>query len=198
MPAVDVRDLPVGHLYAAALLDLAEERQQGDATYEELQELVRAIDASPDFAHFLASPLVDAKLRAALLEKHLRGRASDLLVDALQVINRKGRLGLLPEIAEAYRRELRRRRGLVDAHVTSAVPLSPALRARLTESLRRFSGREPFLIEKVDPHLLGGTVVEIGGQKIDTSVATRLREMGGAMRERASREIQSGKSHLAE
>jgi F-type H+-transporting ATPase subunit delta len=198
MPTVDVRDLPIGHLYAASILDLAEEARQGEAIAEELAELVRAIDASADFARFLGSPLIDVKLRAELLEGNLRGQASDLLVDSLLVINRKGRLSLLPAIAEAYRRELRRRRGLIDARVTTAVPLSPALKAKLTESLRRFSGREPLLVEKVDPRLLGGTVVEIGGQKIDTSIASQLRELSHTLLDRASSEILSGKSYLAE
>lgn len=198
MPTVDVRDLPIGHLYAASILDLAEEARQGEAIAEELAELVRAIDASAELARFFASPLIDVKLRAGLLEKNLRGKASDLLVDSLLVINRKGRLGMLPAINEAYRRELRQRRGLVDARVTTAVPLSPELKAKLTESLRRFSGREPLLVEKVDPRLLGGAVVEIGGQKIDTSIASQLRELSHTLLDRASSEILSGKSYLVE
>jgi F-type H+-transporting ATPase subunit delta len=198
MATVDERDLALGRLYAGALLDLAEASGQPDSLGEELHDLVRAVGENPELADFLSTPLVDDEMRAATLEKTLRGKASDLFVDALQVIRRKGRLGKLPAIAEAYRLELRQRRGLVDAQVISAVPLSAPLRAQLTESLRRFSGREPHLVERVDPALLGGTVVKIAGQKIDTSVATHLRELSEALLARASREIQSGKAYLAE
>jgi F-type H+-transporting ATPase subunit delta len=198
MSKVDDRDLALGRLYATSMWELASKDGQEEALGEELQELVRAVSADPEFADFLSTPLVDDQMRAATLEKNLRGKASDLLVDSLQVIRRKGRLGMLPAIAEAYRLELRDRRGLVDAEVTSAIPLSPELRAKLTEALRRFSGKEPFLIERVDPALLGGTVVQIAGQKIDTSVARHLRELSDVLLERASREIQSGKAHLAE
>lgn len=198
MATVDERDLALGRLYAGALLDLAEASGRADALGEELYEFVRVVGESPELADFLSTPLVEDEMRAATLEKTLRGRASDLFVDALQVIRRKGRLGKLPAIAEAYRLELRDRRGLVDAQVVSAVPLSAQLRTQLTESLRRFSGREPHLVERVDPALLGGTVVKIAGQKIDTSVATHLRELSDALLARASREIQSGKAYLAE
>lgn len=198
MANVDERDLALGRLYAGALLDLAEASGQADSLGEELNDFVRTIEADEGLADYLSTPLIDDEVRAATLEKTLRGKASDLLVDALQVIRRKGRLAKLAAIAEAYRLELRDRRGLVDAHVTSAVPLSAELRNRLTESLRRFSGREPHLVESVDPALLGGTVVKVAGQKIDTSVATQLRELSEALLARASREIQSGKAYLAE
>jgi len=198
MATVDDRDLALGRLYAGAMFELASQTQQEDSLGEELYELVRAVGENPEFADFLSTPLVDDEVRAATLEKTMRGKASDLLVDSLQVIRRKGRLGDLPAIAEAYRLELRDRRGLVDAQVTSAIPLTAQLRAQLTESLRRLSGKEPFLVERVNPALLGGTVVQIAGQKIDTSVATHLRELSDALLDRASREIQSGKAYLAE
>lgn len=198
MATVDDRDLALGRLYAGAVLELASRNNEEESLGEELHELVRAVGENAELADFLSTPLVDDEMRRATLEKTLRGKASDLLVDALQVIRRKGRLGMLPAIAEAYRLELRARRGLVDAQVTSAVPLSPELRAQLTASLRRFSGKEPFLVERVDPSLLGGTVVQIAGQKIDTSVARHLRELSDALLDRASREIQSGKAYLAE
>jgi len=198
MATVDDRDLALGRLYARAMLDLASQNGEEDALQEELRELVRAVSENAELADFLSTPLVDDDQRAAILEKNLRGKASDLLVDSLQVLRRKGRLGKLPAIAEAYRLELRERQGLVDAQVTSAIPLSPALRAQLTASLRRFSGKEPYLVERVDPSLLGGTVVQIAGQKIDTSVARHLRELSDALLDRASREIQSGRPYLAE
>ncbi len=198
MANVDERDLAIGRLYAGAMLELAAERGEEDSLAEELHDLVAALNANPELADFLSTPLVEDEHRGAALEKTLRGKASDLLVDSLQVIRKKGRLGKLPAIAEAYRLELRDRRGLVDAEVASAVPLSPGLRNQLTDALRRFSGREPFLVERVDPSLLGGTVVQIAGQKIDTSVARHLRELSDALLDRASREIQSGKAYLAE
>src|SRR5690349_10093125 len=123
MANVDDRNLAAGRIYGGAMLDLAEERGEADALLGELAELVKVLDGQPQLEELLGSPLVDEDERSAALEKIFRGRSSDLLVDSLQVINRKGRLGLLRAIAEAYRLEYRDRRGLMDIRVRTAVPL---------------------------------------------------------------------------
>jgi F-type H+-transporting ATPase subunit delta len=199
MASVDDRNLGLGRLYAKAILDLAERQGGADELLEELTELARYLESHPELVDLFASPLVEEDARAATIEKVFRNRASDLLVDSLQVINRKGRLGSLRAIAEAYRQELRDRRGLVDAVVRTAVPLNEGLRARLTESIARFTGRKPTLIERVDPSLIGGMVVEVAGTKIDTSVASRLKGLGAALERRASEEIHRGTAaHISE
>jgi len=189
MANVNDRELAIGRIYSKAMLDLAEERGEADDLLGELQDLVKYLGRNPEFEQFLGSPLVDDEDRSRTLERALRGKASDLLVDALQVVNRKGRLGLLRAIAEGYRLEHGLLRGVAEATVRTAVPLGEALRTRVRESVARFTGKQPRLIEKVDPSLIGGIVIEVDGQKIDGSVASRLRELGQALERRASEEI---------
>jgi F-type H+-transporting ATPase subunit delta len=189
MATVNDRDLAIARIYSKAMLDLAEERGEAESLLGELQDLVKYLDRNPELEQFLGSPLVDDEDRSRTLERALRGKASDLLVDSLQVVNRKGRLGLLRAIAEGYRIEHGLLRGIAEAHVRTAVPLSEGLRARVRESVARFTGKQPRLIEKVDPSLIGGIVIEVEGRKIDGSVASRLRELGQALERRASEEI---------
>ncbi|HVT60144.1 MAG TPA: ATP synthase F1 subunit delta [Thermoanaerobaculia bacterium] len=193
-PVVDERDLALGRVYATSMLELAEAEGQSDELLEELGELAAYLDHNPDFAAFLANPVIDERVRREVLEKLFRGQASDLLVDALQVINHKGRLGKLRAIAAAFRAELRARRGLVDARVTVAVPLTAEQRASLNAAVARFTGKQPELFERVDPSILGGCVVEVEGRKIDSSVAARLRAVAAALTGRAEREIAGGVS----
>ena len=198
MASVDERSLALGRVYALAILALAEPQGQGEAVLEELAGLAGLLASDADLELFFASPLIEEEAREEVIEKTLRGRASDLLVDALQVINRKGRLGQLRAIAEAYRLEYRGLHGMVDARVRTAVPLSPELRERLRAAVARFTGKQPDLTEKVEPSLLGGMVVEVAGKKIDTSVSSRLSQLGAAFDRRASQEIQRGSSALGE
>jgi F-type H+-transporting ATPase subunit delta len=194
------RDPGVARVYARAMLELAAAEGEGkeDELLAELEELGSAIAGDAELATFLSSPLVAEQARAEVLEKVFRGHASDLLVDSLEVINHKGRLGLLPPIIEAYRGEYRELRGLVDAHVTTAVPLAPAQRTRLAKALAGFTGKQPELIERVDPAILGGLVVEVAGEKIDGSLATRLRDVGEALAQRAAQELHRGAPPVAE
>src|SRR5688572_16575 len=137
MASSDEQQRTLARIYARAIFDLAEDQGAGDALLEELAAVARLAERDPAFADFLGSPLVDRDDRRATLERIFRGTASDLLADTLQVLNRKGRLALLPAIGRAYRGELRERRGLVDVKVRTAAPLPPALRERLAAALVR-------------------------------------------------------------
>jgi F-type H+-transporting ATPase subunit delta len=126
----------------------------------------------------------------------LRGRTPDLLVDGLQVVRRKGRLGLLRAIARAYREAWMRLRKKVEVDVVTAVPLAEELRRTIAAAASRRSGREAVLRERVAPDLLGGLVVKIGDEKFDASVARELAILEQRLVARASAEILSGKEYM--
>lgn len=197
-PKIDERELAVGRVYARSLLTLARERGEQRETGEELQQLVELLAASPELERFARNPLVDTEARERALEKTLRGRLSDLVLDTLLVMNRKGRLGLFRELAEAYRLELEELEGWIEVSVSTAVPLTDSQRERLTETAARYAGRKPRLIEKVEPGLLGGMVVRIGDRKIDSSVKKELSRLSQRLVARASKEIHAGRFLLVE
>jgi F-type H+-transporting ATPase subunit delta len=188
----DDRQTAVARVYADALLGLAERRGEADELRDELAAVAAEVERDDALRAFLVTPLVDAEARAASLERIFRGRASDLLVDGLQVLNRKGRLGLVPAIAAVYARAHNQLRGRIEVAVTSAVPLDDEQRAAVAAAVARRSGRRALLQETVDPALVGGMVIQIGDQKADASVASRLHALSDALLDRASREIQAG------
>lgn len=192
MAAFSEKSRAVASVYAAAMLELASARGAADSLRAELDEIARLASIDRGFAAFLSNPLIDDERRAESLERMFRGKASDLLVDSLQVINRKGRIGLVPEIAVAYAGRHDAQRGVVEVEVASAVALDDGQRDRLRAAVRAATGNEPRLVERVDKQLLGGLVVRIGDRKADSSIATRLRTLSEALLARASREILSG------
>lgn len=183
-------------VYARALLGLALDRDQADQIESELADLAGLLETAPELASYLSSPLVDEEGRAAALEKALRGRASELVVNTIQVMNTKGRLGLIPALAEAYRLENEHRRGEVDVEVTTAVELTDDLRRRIAVTASRYAGQTARLIEKVDPQLLGGLVLKIGDRKIDSSLSRRIHDAREGLFERASQELHGEKSYF--
>ncbi len=189
-------NLALASVYADAMLTLAEEQGHADDLQEELRELLAYMGRDEAFANFLSSPTIDAKAREASIEKMLRGRASDLLVDSLQVLNRKERLAILSSVIEAYRLAHEKLRGQVDVHVRTAVPLTDALRDRLQKVASERAGREAVLVEEVDESILGGVVIRIEDEKIDASVASRLRLLGESIFERASTEVHGKRSYV--
>lgn len=196
--ALDPQHLAVAGVYAEALLALAAAEGREDALLEELDGMVDLLDRHSDLERFLGSPLADPQQQGALLEKALRGRASDILVDTLQVMRRKGRLQLVRAVAATYRAQWLRLKGRVEVSVTTAVPLTAELRQALLEAANRATGKAAQILERVDPALLGGMVVRVGDQKLDRSVATEVARLGAALMARASSELLSGKSYVTE
>ena len=179
------------------MLALSEDENQSDALLEELEALSGWIADDSELRDFMATPLVAADVRTRVLESHLRGKASDLLVNTLQVLNRNSRLGIVGAVAEAFRNELDTLRGRVDVDVRTAVALGDEERDQLGRAVKSITGRTPALKETVDPALIGGVILQIEDERIDASVATELRRIGQQLKARASKEIHEGKSYWA-
>jgi F-type H+-transporting ATPase subunit delta len=189
MPKLDDRHIGVARIYSRALLELAEKQSVADVVLAELGEIAGLVERDERFAGFIASPLVDPDDRERFLEKVFRGRAADVLVDALQVMNRKGRLALLPTLAAVYHEDHEALRGRVEARVVSAVKLTEAASERLRRTLARSTGLTVDLVESVDPGLLGGLVVRVGDRKYDGSVLHKVRVLRAIFDERAKQHI---------
>lgn len=196
MLAVDEVGVAIAAVYAKALLELAGENDMQEATLQELDELVSYANRDAAFEQFLSSAVVDVDARRGSLEKMLRGKVSDLVLDAVQVLNRKGRLPLLEAVCRQYRLAMEAQQNQLEVTVTSAVPLGDEARESLRQALTRHTGAEAILSEQVDPAILGGMVVRIGDEKVDFSVSTKLQGLRRTLLARASREIHGGRDYF--
>lgn len=173
----------LGGRYAGALFDLAVEARAVDRVEQSLGAVRDALAASPEFAGFTASPVIgraDA-VRAVLAV------SDELGLDAttrsfLGVLAENRRLAALPKIIRAFRAMAAQHRGETTAEVTSAHPLTPEQVDELKQQLRRRVGREVSIDLSVNPDILGGLVVRIGSQMIDSSIRTRLNALASAMK----------------
>ncbi|MEM1203526.1 MAG: ATP synthase F1 subunit delta [Acidobacteriota bacterium] len=196
MSKVNDTQIAVARVYSQALLDLAVAQGRAEEVKDELRWLSAHVAENEEFANFVSSPRIDAADRAASLEKIFRGKLSDLLVDGLQVIHRKGRLGLLPAIAEGYRQLLRDQAGRIDVHVRTAVPIDDPLRDRIRATIAEYSGKKPDLHEEIDESLIGGIVMHVEDRKVDASVSNEIRKLRQLLDARSKREIQRSRRVL--
>jgi len=196
MPRVEEGAVAIAEVYARSMYALADERGQADALFEEFGDLIGYLEGDATFSSYLADARVDAGPRKAMLERVFRGRMSDLLVDSLQVLNSKDRLGIVRMVYERFRLAHEDARGEVDVEVTTACPLTDALRAELSAAVGERTSRTARLVERVDPDILGGLIMRIGDTKIDTSVANQVRRVRQALSVRASHELYGGRSYI--
>lgn len=172
--------------YASALFDLAREENQLDAVDADVTSLRAMLADSADLARLVASPVFTAEdqIRAlgAVMEKAEIGA---LTANFVKLSARNRRLFALPGMLKAFHEILADHRGETIAVITSAEPLSDSHVEALKTALAEKAGGTIKLETHVDPSLIGGLIVRLGSQMIDTSVKTRLQGLRAAMKEAA-------------
>lgn len=191
-------DVEVARHFADALLNAAEGAGQADAVLEEIEEIDRDVfRPNPEFIRLFGSVQVSGADRRRIADDLFKGRASDLVYRFLQVLNRHGRLALLPTVAVELRRIWNKRRNMVSVTVRSAAPLDDAQRGTLSERVGRMLGATPILDVSTDPSLIGGFVLKVGDYVYDASVKNRLEQLRQRLIEGKTHEIQSRRDQFS-
>jgi len=190
--------LAIGDVYAEALFEAARQQNQLDEVFDQLTELGAYMEREPEFGAFMIALTVDDDVWEAVLDKLFRGRMNDLLLNALQVLNRRRRPDLLPALCEQFRKRMETHRNQIEVDVRTARPLPDDQRNELAGALRNRIGKEPILKIKVDESLLGGLIVQVGDKQLDMSISSRLAAMRQKLLARVSTEIHSGRHFFSE
>jgi F-type H+-transporting ATPase subunit delta len=164
--------------YANALADIALAQGAADPALRQLTDFREAYAESAELRNFLTSPAVDSEAKHGVIEKLVARLGSSKIVrNFLFVVTDHGRMNDLPEIVDSFQEVVRKRQGISDAEIFSAVELSAAQKAEFAFTLERMTGQRIEAKYSLDPSLLGGAVVRIGDAIYDGSVRNRLNEM---------------------
>lgn len=161
--------------YADALFAVARERGQVAAEGKALDAAASVLGAE-DAARVLGNPRVTLadKERFAL---SALGDVTPAVRNLVRLLLRRGRTGILADIAPAYQELADRLSGVVRADVTVAVEVDEEQRRRIARALsERLGGRVETIVRR-DPGILGGLVIRIGDRVIDSSIRTRLSQL---------------------
>ena len=169
--------------YASALFDLASEAGTVTAVESDLEKLDSALSESAELRALIRNPEISREAIGRVmagLGAHLG--LSELTRNFLGVLADNRRVFKLPGMIRAFTSIAAAQRGEVQAEVASAHALTDEQIATLEQKLRAREGRTVKLKSRVDPDLLGGLVVTIGSQRIDSSIRTRLNSLAHAMK----------------
>jgi len=164
--------------YAKALADVALEQGSAEAVAKQLRAFGALYGESGELRVFLSSPAINRQAKHGVIEKLLeRLGNSKILRNFLFVIADKQRTHILPEIIGSFEEEIRKRQGIAEAQISSAVELSATQKKELARTLERLTGKRVDAKYSLEPELLGGAVVRLGDTVYDGSVRHRLNEL---------------------
>jgi len=190
---VDIASDRVAKIYAQAVVEAADAAGCRREVLAELGTLARGVlPQVPEAAAVFASPKVPAEEKARIIDRLTAGRMTATTVNALHVLARHGRLGLLDAVVEAAERLADERDGRKQATFTTAMPLDSAEQARIVAETEKALSASLTPAFVVDPTIIGGLVVRVGDTIYDQSVATGLARIGGRIQQRNIHAIQNG------
>jgi F-type H+-transporting ATPase subunit delta len=171
-----VRSVTIARNYAEALFDLGEQSGQTDQYARLLDAMADVVETSPEVQAALNSPQVPKGEKTRILGAALRSAPRPFVL-FLEAVVKRGRQGLLAEIAREYEALLDIKHNRVRAGVTLARPADEAAREQIRQGLSRQLGKDVVAGFSVDPEILGGAIVRIGTRHYDGSLRRKLTKL---------------------
>lgn len=167
--------------YGSGMYALTEEEKISPAVLDEMQLLCQCFRSQPEFLRLLSNMSLSKEERIGILDRAMRGQIHPYLLNFLKILCERGALGEFYGCEEAFRSLYYQDYGIIEAHVTTGTPMSSDQRRRMIEKLSAMSGKTVTLIEKVDPQVIGGVLLEMNGQRYDNTIRHRLKAIHQAM-----------------
>jgi F-type H+-transporting ATPase subunit delta len=165
----------VARRYASALADVIIARGEEAEVREELSAWEKMISGSAPLVEALTNPTVPYEQKQSVLNEVIaRTKVRATTANFLRVLLKNQRIAELPQVNAKLAQVLDERAGVVSARVTSARPVSDAIKSALEEKLGELTGKRVRLSFETDEALIGGLVTRIGSTIYDGSVRNQL------------------------
>ncbi len=171
-----MKNTTIARNYAEALLLAAEAGDKNAVElYGRLMDAVAgAVQADERIVVALDSPRVAKTTKAALLERALADLAGPEFVRFLQAVVRRGRQGLLGEIAHQYQALVDLKLDRVHAGVVLVEEPDARLEKQIVERLTAALGKDVRAHFRTERGIIGGVVVRVGDRVYDGSLKRKL------------------------
>ena len=162
--------------YAKATLSLAKDKNVTEEVNKDMSLIAKTIASSEDLQSVLKSSVINPNSKNAILYEVFAG-INGVTTGVFDVLVEKNRLQILSLVAWNYNQLFNELNNIQIAKVTTAVPLTPALEAKIQAKVKELTGNEAQIQNLVDESILGGFILRVGDLQYNASVASQLRNL---------------------
>lgn len=116
----------------------------------------------------------EGRANADLVQWQHARKFSPEVLETLAAMQREDDLDLVAQVAKQYKEYLDAEDKTVSVTVTTAVPLDDDLREKVRAKAEADLKAPVYLVERVDPSIIGGIMLEARGKRHDASVRAQL------------------------
>jgi len=163
--------------YGKSLLQFAHEKSATEDVCGDMKTLLETSQTSKEFNNLLKSPIVATAEKQGVMNK-LFGSFNEASSSFIALVLEKKREGYLVDIARQFVELYNEEKGIAQASVLSAIPLSDTVMDQLRGYLSSVLQIDNVELENViDTSVIGGMVVRYKDRLLDMSVSRELKEM---------------------
>jgi F-type H+-transporting ATPase subunit delta len=165
--------------YAEAMMSVAQSQNLLDKFNDNCNMVLQVLKDSADLQQFLDSPIVKATDKKAVIQKVFGESVDPMMLNLIMVLVDRGRISFLAGVCQQYQVMLRKLRGDVLAEVTTAVALTEDQTGSIKDRVKDMTGANNVdITSKIEPAIVGGVIIKVGSQIIDSSLRSQLRLIG--------------------
>ena len=169
--------------YAKSLIGLAQEKNILEEIFSDMSLIYSTISNNRDLQLLLKNPVVNAAKKQAILSAIFNKEINELSSLFLTLISSKKREAIVQNIANSFINQYKDLNNIVTAKVTTAIKLDEKQINKIV-SLYKAGPEDTFeIIEIVTPEIIGGFVLRVGDNQIDTSISKEIRALKRAFNE---------------
>jgi len=177
-------DFRVASRYARSVFDLSIELKMVDKVYVDMLLVEQVCTDNRKLVTLLKNPIVRYDFKLRILHKIFEKHIDKLTVKFFDLICRKNRASILPEVSKVFVMLFHDHKGIVRADIASAVELSDAIKKDFEGIVAKATGKKVELETSIDESLLGGYVLRIGDKQIDDTLKSKLNNLRRELKSR--------------
>ncbi|MCD6543924.1 MAG: ATP synthase F1 subunit delta [Flavobacteriaceae bacterium] len=163
--------------YAKATLDLAKENGLADKVNSDLLLINKTISENSDLLEMLHNPIIKSNIKKSALNQIFAKNTEEITINLINLLIDNKRLPLLTLVAKEYLILYNELIGIEVASVTSAIPLTKDLEAKILKKIKQISDKKITLKNIIDPSIIGGFILRVGDKQFDSSVSNQLNSL---------------------
>ena len=167
--------------YAKALLEYAVGKGVEDRVYAEMLILYDRLRSVPKVTELINNPTIGRADKARLLRTVVSDTPENMTqvtCDFINLVVNSSREEYLLFMAQSYIQQYKKSKGITTVHLTSVVPLDDSRKSRIRAIVDRVVTESTLeWVEKIDPSIIGGFILQIDGYRLDASTAAQIRKI---------------------
>jgi F-type H+-transporting ATPase subunit delta len=162
--------------YAKAMLSLATDQKKADVVNNDMKLMAKTIADNAELSDMLNNAVIKAETKKDVLLT-VFPKLNNISSSLFDVLITNKRVDILNEITIQYSHLFDVLNGKEVAKVTTAIPMTNELEAKVLGKVKELTNKEVTLENIVDENILGGFILRVGDKQYNASISNNLNKL---------------------